>query len=132
MRLHRSYLLALGALCAVAPLSASPTRADAWLFLGARNLASGSEQETLNVTSERGFRQLQLCVFNTPLQLNTVSVRFDDGQQQEVPVHNRIAHGACSQAIDLVNAPRHVRQVELGYGSVSRFRRAPMVRIVGR
>lgn len=134
--MRRSYLPVLGALsaiaCSIAPLSAASPSHDAWIFLGARNIGSGTDRETMNVISERRFRQLQFCVFNTPLRLDTVSIRFDDGQPQDVPVNRRIGRGECSQVIDLTGAPRHVRSVDLAYRSVSRFRRAPMVRIVGR
>ncbi|WP_395391110.1 hypothetical protein WBP07_11075 [Novosphingobium sp. BL-8A] len=130
--MRRSYLLFLSALCMAAPIGAAAPSHDAWIFLGGRNLASGTERETMTVISDRPFRQLQLCVFNTPLQLGTVSIHFDEGQPQDVTVDQRIARGECSQTIDLGHAPRHVRSVDLAYHSVSRFRRPPMVRIVGR
>ncbi|WP_395330272.1 hypothetical protein WBP06_17420 [Novosphingobium sp. BL-8H] len=135
--MKRSYLLALGALCSAMVPAAAVAQPNAaanapWLFLGARNIASGTEHETVEVTSERLLRQLQFCVFNTPLRLETLSIQFEDGQRQEVPVQERIVAGGCTRAIDLTGASRRVRAVDLTYGSVFRFRRAPMVRIVGR
>lgn len=138
--MRRSYLLALGALCASlcaiaplgAPLRAAPGAANAWVFLGARNLASGSNRETVQVTTARHLRQLQLCAFNASLQLDTVSIAFDDGKRQDVSVQQRVAAGSCTRALDLASAPRHVRAVELHYRGLSRFRRVPMVRVVGR
>lgn len=130
--MRRSFLLALMAACSVAPLSAAPASPNSWIFLGARNMGSGTERETVDVTSTSRFHQLQACVFNTPLQLNAVSIHFEDGQKQDFPVDARIAGGECTRVIDLASAPRRVQAVELTYKRVSRFRRAPMVRIVGR
>lgn len=130
--MRRLFPLALAAAFSALPLSATQAADNAWLFLGARNVASLTDHETVGVDSERHFRQLQVCVFNTALQLNTIIVHFEGQQKQDVPVQARIGGGSCTHSIDLVNAPRRVHSVELTYKSVSRFRRLPMVRIVGR
>jgi len=130
-----SYLPAFGALALASVIGTAAADAQPpsqWRTLASRSIRMGSTRDTVPVNSRNRYRQVQVCVLNAPLRLNSYTVRFDNNRVQTVRVNSRVNTGACTRATSLTSAPRRITRIDLAYQQVPRGSRAPQVRVVGR
>lgn len=130
-----SYLPALGAL-ALTSFIATPSVEAAppshWRTLANRSIRAGSTRDTVNVNTRDRYRQIQLCVRDAPLRLNSYTVRFDNNRVQTIRVNSRVNSGTCTRTTSLTSGPRRITRVDLAYQQVPRGSRSPQLRVQAR
>ena len=72
-----------------------------------------------------------LCVYNQPVRMYDLDVRFHNGGVQDVSVRNVIGAGQCTRAIDLNGQRRDIQSVSLAYRALG-FGRGALVRVFAR
>ena len=75
------------------------------------------------------YRQLRVCVFNGPIQMRDLDVRYRNGGRQDIPVRDMMRAGTCTRNIDLAGNRRDVTAVRLKYAPLSRGWARPVVRV---
>lgn len=90
-----------------------------WQFLGSSHVDGNSDHDKINVNNGQTCRAIQLRVSGSAIQFDKVVVRYGNGTQQELALHNKIPAGGQSRSIDLPGAQRAIDRVELWYEKAS-------------
>jgi hypothetical protein len=129
---------ALGA-GAVATVLLAATPADAqryhfryWRTIGFTTVDRGVDRDTIRVRGDARFRAVRLCVFNAPLRMRDIDIRFANGRSQDVRVRARFAPGTCSRVVDLRGRGRDIRSIRMTYSPIRRGWTRPLVRVQAR
>jgi hypothetical protein len=78
------------------------------------------------------YRQLRVCVFNGPIQMRDVDVRFRNGGHQDIGTRSLMRAGTCTRNLDLRGNFRDVTAVRLKYAPLARGWIRPVVRVQAR
>jgi len=102
-----------------------------WMFLGQSRVDGNRDHDLVPVNANGGFRAIQLRVSGGPIEFNRVVVHFENGNDHEVEVRDRIRSGGQTRPIDLPGDRRRIRGVEVWYGQGNWGRRRPTLRVYG-
>jgi hypothetical protein len=75
---------------------------------------------------------MRLCVFDGPVEVRDVDVRFRNGGHQDIGVRRVMRPGTCSRNLDLAGNRRDVTAVRLKYTPLARHASQPLVRVQAR
>ncbi|WP_420393613.1 hypothetical protein [Acuticoccus sp.] len=98
------------------PAQAAPARFEReWSRLGQRQVAYGTEQDQLQLTSDARYNELRFCVGRGGLVVNDMTVVFADGGEQDVRLRRRFGDGSCTRPIALQGRDRPIARLQLTY-----------------
>ena len=89
----------------------------------------GHDSDTIRLPGTARYRQLRVCVFNGPIQMRDVDVRFRNGGHQDLATRDLMRAGTCTRNIDLAGSRRDVTAVRLRYAPLQRGWAPPVVRV---
>jgi len=118
-----------------AMMLAATTAAEAkggWTLIGFKTVGHGSDHDVIDVNANRNYRQLQLCAFNAPVNMQDFDVHYRNGTMENLRVRSVIAAGTCTRNIDLRGGKRHITRIDLRYERLGHGLGQPLVRIMGR
>jgi hypothetical protein len=129
--MKRTMLLAFAAgaatLATAAPADAQRWRNN-WHTVGYTQV-QGRDSDTVRLPGTARYRQLRVCVFNGPIHMRDLDVRYRNGGHQDVAVRNLMRAGTCSRNIDLAGNRREVTAVRIKYAPLARGWVRPIVRV---
>lgn len=97
-------------------LGSTIVSAQNWDNLGSKDVTDRSEQDTWHVGSGKGeFRKIKLTVQRKAVRFYKVTVKFENGQTQEIELRNVIPAGGSTRIIDLVGNDRRIDKVDVWY-----------------
>ncbi|MBM3116979.1 hypothetical protein [Jeongeupia naejangsanensis] len=112
-------LLMLGALVSTGAHANSPNPGapGSWRVLGTTHASLGQDHDTIVVQGPYdNFRRLKFRVSDAPLNMQHMTVTYDNGGRDNIEVRQAIAQGGESRIIDLRGAgKRSVRRVDFWY-----------------
>jgi hypothetical protein len=125
-----SLILTAAAVSAVALATpADAQRFDAhWRTVGYTQV-QGRDNDTVRVPGTARYRQMRVCVFNGPIRMRDLDVRYRNGGHQDVAVRTLMRAGSCTRNIDLAGNRRDVTAVRLKYTPLARGWVHPIVRV---
>lgn len=129
--MKRSMILtatALAGIAMAAPADAQRWNANSWRTVGFTQV-QGRDTDTIRVPGTARFRQMRVCVFNGPIQMRDLDVRYRNGAHQDVAVRMLMRAGSCTRNIDLAGNRRDVAAVRLKYAPLARGWAHPVVRV---
>lgn len=129
MRILPGILLSCTAVALVAPsLAEAQAR---WRIVGFTTVSRGSDRDTIRLRGNARDRQIRVCALNRAIQFNRLTVRFENGGVQEIPVRRILNAGTCTAPQDLRGRRRNIASIEMRY---ARFVRGtlPVVRVQAR
>ena len=107
--------------------------AEAQFFRNWRTIAytqvNGRDTDTIRLPGTARYRQLRLCVFNGPIEMRDLDVRYRNGGHQDVNVRQLLRPGSCTRNIDLSGHRRDVTAIRLKYSPLARRMARPIVRV---
>ena len=93
-----------------------PGSAGTWKILGTTQAKHSADHDAIYVQGPYDyFRRLKFKVTNSPLNLQKMIVRYDDGAPENIEVRNEIPKGGESRVIDLRGGKRKLKMVEYWY-----------------
>ena len=102
-----------------------------WENLGRAYVNSRVDHDRIPVTNRGAFRALQLGVKGGTIEFQRVVVHFENGEDHQLEISDRIPDGAKTRVIDLPGDRRRIRSVEFWY-SKEGWRSRPLVNVWGR
>ena len=117
---------------AASPADAQRWRGGDWRTVGFTTVQGRGDSDTIRVRGAERFRQLRVCVFNGPIQMRDVDVRFRNGGHQDIGTRQLMRAGTCTRSIDLAGHRRDVTAVRLQYAPLQRGWTRPVVRVQAR
>lgn len=131
----RSFVLLLLAFTLPALLAqrAYPQRPNrpAWIALGNSNIDGQTDHDSIQVgSSGAAFRAIQLRVSGGTVIFERVTLRYGNGQQQDIPVRSTIRSGGATRAIALPGERRVLKSVDIRY-SKANWQTRPRVTLYG-
>jgi hypothetical protein len=128
----KKYLVGLFALFVLLAVGNSlQAQRQEWVFLGDRHVDGEMDHDTIRVGKADGwFRAIQFRVEGGDVQFDRIVVRFGNGSEERLDVHERVPAGGHTRAIDLPGDKRHIETVDLWYGK-ARWERRPKVSLFG-
>ena len=99
-----------------------------WRTIGYTQV-NGRDNDTIRVPGTARYRQMRVCVFNGPIRMRDIDVRFRNGGTQNVAVRNLMRAGTCTRNVDLRGNRRDVTAVRLKYTPLARSWVRPVVRV---
>jgi len=122
-----SVLAVMGVL--VAAVSA---QAGDWQKLGATTIWDNATSEVVKVKGAPSVGQLQLRVTGKPVKIQTVTVFFADGGNQELAVNQSVQPGFTTTAFALDGGAKAIEHVEMTFMLLdTQSRRAATVTVLG-
>ena len=122
---------AVAGIAAAAPASAQRWNANIWRTVGFTQV-QGRDTDTIRIPGTARYRQMRVCVFNGPIQMRDLDVRYRNGGGQDVPVRMLMRAGSCTRNISLAGNRRDVTAVRLKYTPLARGWVHPIVRVTVR
>jgi hypothetical protein len=102
-----------------------------WVLLGTGHVNGQEDHDTIRVGIADGkFRKIQLRVSGGSVEFDHVIVRFGNGSQEELPVHEKIHSGGRTRIIDLPGDQRIIQSIDMWY-SQHKWNRLPKVTVFG-
>jgi hypothetical protein len=124
--MDRRQFLALGIAGAAGLAFASPAMASTWVYLGRRKVHGLMDRNRVLVSADAGnFSALRLHTTGNDLALNDVSVRYGNGDNEDLPLRLLADEGSCSHVVDLGLGDRRVRRVAFTYEPFDNDRPGP-------
>jgi hypothetical protein len=90
---------------------------------------NGRDNDTVRVRGTARYRQMRLCVYNGPIRMRDLDVRFRNGGHQDVAVRYLMRAGTCTRNLDLRGNRRDITAVRLKYSPSHRSWVRPVVRV---
>ncbi|MBX3233426.1 MAG: hypothetical protein KIT84_37645 [Labilithrix sp.] len=92
---------------------------DRWVKLGERVLAEDGKHDSVYASADQGsFTSVRFVIKFGKLELNKVTIKFDDGTTFTSARRIPFGEGVTSRAIDLPGDKRAIRQIDFDYGGV--------------
>ena len=112
---------------------AQPRRGNeaAWVQLGRSYVNSRGDHDTIPVSNRLSFQSLQLEVKGGSIEFQRVVVHFENGQDHQLDIRERIPANGRTRQIDLPGDRRRIRSVDFWY-SKDNWRSRPYVNLFGR
>ena len=87
-----------------------------WRLLGRVSAGHNGDHDVIHVEGSHDvFRKLKFKVENSPLNMQEMIVRYDDGAPENIEVRNEIPKGGESREIDLKGGKRKLKSVEFWF-----------------
>lgn len=103
-----------------------------WERLGTSRVDGRRDHDSIRVNTRGSFRAIQLRVQGGDVEFQRVVVRFENGDDTEVEIRDRIRTGGATRNIDLPGDQRRIRSVEFWYGRENWGRHRPTLTLYGR
>jgi hypothetical protein len=113
---------------AAAPADAQRYHQGRWRTV-AYTTVNGHDSDTIRVRGTARYRQMRVCVFNGPIRMRDLDVRYRNGARQDIAVRELMRAGTCTRNIDLAGNRRDVTRVRLKYAPLARGWVRPLVRV---
>ena len=128
--MKRTMIMAASAAVAtlVAAAPADARRGNDWRTVGYTQV-NGRDADTIRLPGTARYRQMRVCVFNGPIQMRDLDVRYRNGARQDVNVRELMRAGTCTRNIDLAGNRRDVTAVRVKYAQLQRGWARPTVRV---
>jgi hypothetical protein len=99
-----------------------------WESLGTAFVDGRNDHDRINVNRRETFRAVQLGVKGGAIEFDRVVVHFDNGDDHELQIRDRIDERSRTRMIDLPGDRRRIRSVEFWY-SKENWRTRPRVQL---
>lgn len=109
-------LFVISSVLFVFAVGASAVAAQGWENLGSKEVKDRSEQDTWHIGGGQGeFRKIKLTVQHRAVRFYKLTVKFENGQTQNIELRNVIPAGGSTRVIDLVGTDRRIDKVDVWY-----------------
>lgn len=119
---------AVGTIAASAPAAAQRWHNNSWRTVGYTQV-NGRDADTIRLPGTARYRQMRVCVYNGPIQMRDLDVRYRNGGRQDVGVRQFMRAGTCTRNIDLAGHRRDVTAIRIKYAPLQRGWVRPLVRV---
>ena len=87
-----------------------------WRILGTMQATHNGDHDALEITGRHdSYRKLKIKVRNSPVNIERMLVRYEDGRPEEINTRNQIPEGGESRVIDLKGGKRKLKAIEFWY-----------------
>lgn len=118
-------------LVVAATSSASAQRGGRWALLGERHIDGRVDNDKIDVGKDRGtFRAIQFRVQGGTVNFDRISVRYLNGEHEDIDVRSEIPPGGKTRRIDLPGNRRVIESISMWY-SKGNWRTRPTIRVYG-
>jgi hypothetical protein len=101
-----------------------------WELLGRATVNGRVDHDRIFVNNRGSFRQIQLGIRGGAIEFQRVVVHFDNGEDHQLEIRDRIPDKGKTRVIDLPGDRRRIRSVEFWY-SKETWRSRPVVNVWG-
>ena len=114
-------------------LNAQRERGGRWIHLGEKHVDGNYDHDKISIGGSEGrFRQLQIRVFDAPVDFLRVVVHLGNGADEDLQFRERVRAGGETRPLDLRGNDREIKSVEFWYEKANWGRRRPRVELFGR
>lgn len=97
-------------------LQAQRGRGEDWVLLGERIVTDRADHDTIEVSASRGaFTALKFEVRGHAVDFRKVTIKFGNGDDQNVELRDSIPAGGATRVIDIPGSERIIRKIDFWY-----------------
>jgi len=102
-----------------------------WRTVGYKTVSRGSDRDTIMLRGNMRDRQIRVCALNRPIHFTRLTVRFQNGGVQDLPVRRVLNARTCTAPQELNGRRRNIASINMVY---SRFAPGtlPIIRVQAR
>jgi len=90
--------------------------AGSWRILGTMQATHNGDHDALEITGPHdSYRKLKIKVRNSPVNIQRMVVRYEDGKPEEINTRNEIPKDGESRVIDLQGGKRRLKAIDFWY-----------------
>jgi hypothetical protein len=93
-----------------------------WHKIGEVKADFKTERESISVFGKDEFKAVKLKISDAPIDINKVTVVYESGETQDIPVVGMITAGSESKIYDLKYPSKELKKVEFMYKSEPNYR----------
>ncbi|HEV7705603.1 MAG TPA: hypothetical protein VGO46_15000 [Gemmatimonadaceae bacterium] len=102
-----------------------------WSLLGERHIDGRADNDKIDIGKDNGsYRAIQFRVQGGTVNFDRISVKYLNGEHEEIDVRSEIPPGGRTRAIDLPGNRRVIESISMWY-SKGNWRTRPTVRVYG-
>jgi hypothetical protein len=118
-------------LVAVANSSVLAQRGGRWALLGERHIDGRADNDKIDIGKDNGtFRAIQFRVEGGKVSFDRITVKYLNGEHEEIDVRSEIPSGGKTRVIDLPGKRRVIESISMWYSKGNR-RTRPTIRVYG-
>jgi hypothetical protein len=93
-----------------------------WHKIGEVKASFKTETESIAVIGEDEFKSIKLKVTDAPINIDRITVYYESGEVEDVPVSNELQAGAETRVFDLKYPAKDLKKVTFVYKSLPSYR----------
>ena len=102
-----------------------------WALLGERHIDGRADNDKIDIGKDRGtFRAIQFRVQGGTVNFDRITVKYLNGEHEEIDVRSEIPPGGRTRVIDLPGNRRVIESISMWY-SKANWRTRPTIRVYG-
>ncbi len=124
----RTLLATVLILTAFAATRPAEAREAKWILLGEHRVGFDAERNVIRLNRDEGwFRSLRLDAERTDVYINTITLVYQNGYREEIPVNRTLRAGERNSAIELAAERSFIREIVLSHRSRPNYRGEPAI-----
>lgn len=109
-------LFVISSILFVFTIGTATVAAQDWENLGSKEVKDRSEQDTWHIGGGKGqFQKIKITVQHRAVRFYKLTVKFENGETQNIELRNTILAGGATRNIDLVGTDRRIDKVDVWY-----------------
>jgi hypothetical protein len=90
--------------------------AGSWRILGTMQATHNADHDAMEITGKHdSYRKLKIKVRNSPVNIQKMVIRYEDGRPEEINTRNEIPKDGESRVIDLQGGKRKIKAIDFWY-----------------
>jgi len=90
--------------------------AGSWRILGTMQATHNGDHDAMEIKGPHdSYRKLKIKVRNSPVNIQKMVVRYEDGRPEEINLRSEIKEGGESRVIDLQGGKRKIKAIDFWY-----------------
>ncbi|MEO8711872.1 MAG: hypothetical protein ABI405_07115 [Parafilimonas sp.] len=117
--MKKTLLIILAAIISISSLKAQKSNNNKGQKIGETTVAFKTEKAVITIANPDNFKSLSIIATNAPVHIDNITVVYETGDPEVIPIRYDFRTGIASRAIDLQNSQLKIKEVDLAYKAVS-------------
>jgi hypothetical protein len=111
-------LIILAAIISISSVKAQKSNNNKGQKIGETTVDFKTEKAVIPISTSGNFKSLSIIATNAPVHIDDITVVYENGDPENIPIRYDFKTGIASRAINLDNNQRKIKEVDIAYKTV--------------